>query len=89
MEDILGGENSQLKINPLDYQSIKCECGCELFEPAVVFKAIPGVLLGISDQKEVSMPIKVFKCSKCGKLFKDDEKMLYDNNKEKKSNLII
>lgn len=66
-------------INPLDYPTIKCECGNEIFTPGVIFKDIPGVAVG--EKENVEFPIKVFYCSKCGQLSPYDKKLFNQDNK--------
>lgn len=84
------------KVNPFDYPTLKCECGNETFTPAVIFKQIPGILVGNAEEKTMDIPIKVFICSKCGKICPSDAKILKDEEAKakkaadgKKSNLIL
>ena len=70
--------DNQLKmpnVNPLEYPTVKCSCGNEIYIPGVIFKDIPGIALG-QGTDNVQVPIKIFYCSKCGKLSKYDEEML-------------
>ena len=88
----LGGVPTLPNVNPLDYPSETCECGNEIFTPGIIFKKVPGVMLG-QGSEYVPVPIKVFVCSKCGKLSPSDQKIL-DNAKNvqeqaTKSNLIL
>ena len=90
----IGSENNigatSPNINPLDYPSEGCSsCGNQVFIPGVIFKKVPGILLG-QGTEVVQIPIKVFCCSKCGELSPYDKETLeeHDNIKEK-SNLII
>lgn len=94
-EHIIGQGGPQL--NPFAYPSEKCEnCGSEVFLPGVMFKRIPGLLIGAGTE-EVDVPIKVAVCAKCGTLSPSDAKMLKEKtdaakntqNNETKSNLII
>ena len=95
-EDLLNniGSNSGPNINPFEYPSEVCSCGNEVFVPGVIFKKIPGVLVG-QGSETAQVPIKVFCCSKCGELSPYDKETLeeHDNVKEKtevkKTNLII
>ena len=41
-----GGVPTMPNVNPLDYPSETCECGNEIFVPGVIFKKVPGVILG-------------------------------------------
>jgi hypothetical protein len=93
-EDLLNniGSNSGPNINPFEYPSEVCSCGNEVFVPGVIFKKIPGVLIG-QGSETAQVPIKVFCCSKCGELSPYDKEMLNDikktNEETKKTNLII
>lgn len=80
-------------VNPLDYPTEKCSCGNEVFVPGVIFKKVPGILLG-QGSEDVQVPLKVFCCSKCGELSPYDKELLDEHSKmkenvEKKTNLII
>ena len=98
MKDIGQGNNigsSVPNINPLDYPTEVCSaCGNQVFIPGVIFKKIPGILMG-QGSETVQIPLKVFCCSKCGELSPYDKETLeeHDNVKEKsevkKTNLII
>jgi hypothetical protein len=77
------------KINPFKYPSEKCSCGNEIFVPGVIFKKIPGMLVG-QGTEDVQAPIKVFFCSKCGELSPYDKELFAEANEEKpKTDLII
>lgn len=83
----------QLKVNPFEYPAVKCpECENEFFVPAVMFRQVPGILLG-SDEKTISLPMKVYVCSKCGALSPDDRELIEKEEKlanaKTKSSLII
>ena len=68
---------SGMNINPHAYEELTCtECGHNVFVPGVVFKQIPGILVGQSDRKTVPFPIKVACCAKCGALSKKDKEDL-------------
>lgn len=63
MDNIIQGPS----VNPMDYPTAKCEkCGNELFEPNVIFKEIPGLVVGKTEP--YYYPMKVFVCTKCGEL---------------------
>lgn len=86
--------SSPEKVNPFEYPTLKCECGNETFVPAIIFKQVPGILLGNAEEKTVDIPIKVFICSKCGKISPTDEKILKETEEKaakavSKSNLIL
>lgn len=95
MQNNLAGSMSghMPQVNPLDYPSEVCECGNEIFMPGVIFKKVPGVMLGQGGTDYVPVPIKVFVCSKCGKLSPSDQKILNEEKKIKeqvtKTNIII
>ena len=78
-------------INPFEYPTVKCSCGNETFVPAVMFKSIPGAVVGEAGQS-VDLPLKVFICSKCGKLCPKDQEMMTseetETKKETKSSII-
>ena len=97
MKDIMSGSDlgaNAPKINPLDYPTEKCSCGNEIFIPGVIFKKIPGILIGQGNE-DVQFPLKIFCCSKCGELSPYDKEMLEEHDKKKKkvmpkkTNLII
>lgn len=65
------------KINPFDFPTVKCSsCGNETFVPAMMFRRIPGVVVGRADQNTVDFPLKVFICSKCGALSPADKELI-------------
>lgn len=98
MQNLLGNNGSAMpgNVNPFDYPSEVCECGCEIFVPGVIFKKIPGVLAGAGAQ-EMQFPVKIFYCSKCGKISPYDNEMMEKAKQMKaqiesannKSNLIL
>ena len=69
-------QGSPINVNPLDYPSVVCpECGCQTFVPAMIFKRIPGVVLGTGSEEQ-QMAVKVFICSKCGELSPKDKELI-------------
>lgn len=92
-DDINIGSSSP-NINPLDYPTEKCTCGNEVFIPGVIFKKVPGILIG-QGSEAVQVPLKVFCCSKCGELSPYDQEILNNHAKvkeqaeNKKTNLIL
>lgn len=86
---------SNININPFDYPEVECSsCKNKTFVPAIMFRQIPGVMVGRGDQKTVDFPLKVFICSKCGALSPTDQEILTEKEKtdkqeKPKSNLII
>lgn len=90
--ELMDSMNSVGNINPFEYPSQKCECGNEIFINGVIFKEIPGVLVGSKD-KEI-IPVPVYVCSKCGEICPSQKKIIEELKKEsagnkKKSSLII
>lgn len=78
-------------VNPFDYKSEVCEeCGNIVFQPALIFKKVPGILLG-QGSEEVSLPIKVTCCSKCGALSPHDKAFVEEQEKtqQQTQNIII
>ena len=79
-------------VNPFEYPSEQCQCGNEVFIPGVIFKKIPGMVLG-QGSEPVQVPLKVFCCSKCGELSPYDKETLEEAEKIKdaanKTNLIL
>lgn len=80
-------------VNPLNYLSEVCpNCGCEIFAPGIIFKKIPGVLVG-QGSEDTQVPLKVFYCVKCKELSPFDKKMIEKGKQKveesKKSNLIV
>ena len=62
-----------IKVNPHAYDELTCtECGHNVFAPGVIFKKIPGVLVGEAGREFVPMPIKVAYCTKCGAMSEED-----------------
>ena len=47
MIDMANAMSSRPKVNPFEYDTIKCdECGSENFIPLMLFRKIPGILVG-------------------------------------------
>lgn len=92
LKDLVNNADSQAKmtVNPLDYPSIACDkCGCEYFEQAMVFKKIPGLLLGQGSEPQI-YPIPVFVCKNCGDLMPEYKDEFSDNvDSPKPNNSII
>lgn len=82
------------KVNPFAYPSEVCEeCGNDVFQPGLIFKLVPGILLG-EGTETVPVPVKIACCSKCGSMSPLDRKMLEEQElkakqAENKSTLII
>lgn len=79
-----GGGTSIPTPNIFSYPSEKCdECGHEVFVPGLIFKLVPGVMLG-QGASTVPYPIKVACCAKCGALSPLDKKMYAEEEKKAK-----
>jgi hypothetical protein len=65
---------NNIRINPLKYPNVKCECGNEVWLQGVVLKQISGLELG-TGTKDQLIDIPVFYCSKCGEVFPEDKKI--------------
>lgn len=93
MESSQGKINAGISLNPFEYPAMKCSsCGNTTFVPAMMFREVPGMLVGQADAKTVDVPIKVFICAKCHELSPTDKEMIDAASKEQqkpKSNLII
>lgn len=76
-----------LDLNPMEYPEVTCpHCGCNIFQPGVMFRNLPGTLFGQAGEK-VQFPLKVFYCINCRKLSPADQEIIDDltlkaNNKE-------
>tara|TARA_R100001015_G_C4618476_1_gene174958 strand:+ start:416 stop:643 length:228 start_codon:yes stop_codon:yes gene_type:complete len=54
-----------VNINPKDLEDVVCDkCGCQTFEPVVLFKKLSAVL-SPNGQKAL-FPLEVYKCTSCG-----------------------
>lgn len=92
MIDMANAMSSRPKVNPFEYDTIKCdECGSENFTPVMQFRKIPGLLVG--EKENILYPHKVFICRNCGALSpmskEEIEEITKLFKKEKKSDLII
>lgn len=76
-------DNNEITMNVkqsdvMDSPNVICpECGCPLWEEAIVIKMVSGFMLGVSKPK-VEFPIPVHVCRKCGCLapkYLDDPNM--------------
>ena len=90
-------QTPSLNINPFEYETETCpECGNITFVPGVIFKKVPGMLIGSPNPTE-AIPIKVAVCAKCGTMSQSDAEMLKKNEEsarkasdvKKNSNLIV
>jgi len=48
---------------------LKCECGNTHFAETFIIFKIPGLQVGSS--KDVPIPIRIYKCDKCGKILEE------------------
>ena len=54
-----------VNINPKDLEDVLCDkCGCQTFQPVVLFKKISAVL-SPNGQKAL-FPLEVYRCTDCG-----------------------
>ena len=54
-----------VNINPKDLEDVVCDkCGCQRFQPVVLFKKISAVL-SPNGQKAL-FPLEVYRCTDCG-----------------------
>ena len=66
-----------VNLNPDDLTDVVCEkCGCQVFEPAFLFKKLSAVLS--PNGKDSLIPLNIFKCSDCGHINKE----FIPNNKD-------
>lgn len=69
------------KVNPLKYPSVKCDnCGGEVFEEKYIIKKIPGMIVG-NGTEDITYPIPVLVCSKCGTIEKTNRELIEKGNK--------
>lgn len=69
-------------LNLFEYPEEVCsECGHNVFAPGIIFKKVPGVVLGEGGDT-VTVPIKVAYCTKCGALSPSDREV-YDKETAK------
>lgn len=89
-DDIMDMMNNLKNLNPMDYPSVKCSsCGYEYFESKMMYKEIPGVVVGSKEPKEY-YPVRVIVCAKCGEICPPMKKEMEElKNKKTASNLII
>lgn len=81
---------ADVRINPLNYPTIKCKCGCEAFIPAVILKRISGIAIGAGAEDQI-VDLPVYVCNSCGEILDEYKKMykLDDASEEKKSSSLI
>ena len=87
MDEQQFNSNPAQQINPFEYPDEICsECGHNVFIPGVIFKMVPGILLGSGSPEPESVPIKVACCAKCGALAPSDKKAYDEMSGKKKDN---
>ena len=67
MKAIPAGGNGAANVNikPEDLEDVVCDnCGCQTFEPVMVFKSLSAVL-SPTGQKSL-IPLQLYKCTDCG-----------------------
>lgn len=82
--------DANIKVNPLKYPSIECECGSIVWNHGVIIKKILGIAMGMGNEPQyVDLPI--FYCAKCGKILPEYEEMykLGESSNEDSGSLII
>ena len=81
-DDLTQGMGPQ--IDPFNYPSVKCDkCGHEVFRQGVIFKKLPGLLMG-GGAEDVNYPLPVYVCDKCGEIIKEIREELETGLKETK-----
>lgn len=58
---------NNIRVNPLKYPNVKCDCGCEIWNQGVILKRIPGLEIG-NGTEDTFIDLPVWYCSKCGKM---------------------
>lgn len=82
-------QQMNLHFNPLDYPTIKCECGCVTYTPAMILKKVPGVVLGVGQGDQI-VDLGCYICTKCGNILPQYREMYkLDENGEKTKSTII
>lgn len=76
-------ENQKIRIDLSQAPWLTCECGNELFTPAVMFKKLS--MLVSPTGKEENYPVEVVICTKCGKIPSFVGKMIPEHLKAKES----
>ena len=72
----IGGQGVNININPLEYPEVKCDkCGCKIFSPGVMFRAIPGILVGAAGQTQYADQ-RVMYCVECHELSPMDKEFM-------------
>lgn len=73
-DDLLGGISSMPKVDPRNYETIKCShCGGIVFDSKYVLKRVSGMELG-QGAKSMMVPLNVLVCASCGNILEDDIK---------------
>ena len=75
---------NKLRLNPLKYPTVKCECGCEVWNQGVIIKRIPGLEVG-NGTEDTFADLPVYYCAKCGKIIPEHRKMYQLDQVEEKT----
>lgn len=75
---------NKLRLNPLKYPTVKCECGCEVWNQGVIIKRIPGLEVG-NGTEDTFADLPVYYCAKCGKIIPEHRKMYQLDKIEEKT----
>ncbi len=81
---------ADVRINPLEYPTIKCKCGCQAFVPGYILKRISGIAIGAGAEDQI-IDLPVYICNNCGEILDEQKKMykLDEQTEKPKSSLII
>lgn len=80
---------ADIRVNPLNYPTIKCKCGCSVFMQGFILKRIPGVAIGAGSEDQI-VDLPVYVCNNCGEIL-DEYKKIYKlevQAEEQKSSII-
>lgn len=76
---------NNIRVNPLKYPNVKCDCGCEIWNQGVILKKIPGLEVG-NGMEDTYIDLPVWYCIKCGKMLPEYRKIYkLDENTEEKT----
>lgn len=65
---------NNIRVNPLKYQNVKCECGCEIWNQGFILKKVSGLELGAGTEDQF-IDLPVYYCAKCGKMLPEYRKV--------------
>lgn len=70
-DDLMMKANQGPTVDPMKYPAYKCDkCGGIIFEQAVTFRTIPGLVVGAGGE-DINYPIPVYICKNCGVMMKE------------------